>query len=170
MIQKNTANPIEKREAGNNKKSPWQMQDSTSGKWLFKMQIVVSSLVGWLSATPEIVDGSLCVWVSSDKADQKVHVKLLLKGFLLTEKLEWHPGWEHSTFCFTAIEEYKGGWDGFPPLQYRGISFCEHRVLMSYILQVRSASLCLQPCKFSCLGGKLLSPISFKDLLSFSCL
>lgn len=31
-MQMNTANTTEKREAGNNKELPWQMQDNTSGK------------------------------------------------------------------------------------------------------------------------------------------
>lgn len=77
------------------------------------MQIIFSSLVGWLSVTAELVDGSLCFCVSSDKADKKMHMELLPKGLLLTKQLEWQPDWEHSMFCLAATVECKSGWDGF---------------------------------------------------------
>lgn len=144
------------------------------------MQIVFSSLVGWLSATPEIVDGSLCVWVSSDKADKKMHLELLPKGLLLTEQLEWHPGWEYSTFCHWEVQRWLGWLSSEnQPGKYStetslSVStgcwchmYCKLKVLLCVCRLANSAVWEANSCRLSALKNCFLSPAHNYSYLHF---
>lgn len=109
-MQTNTANTIGKREAGNKEESPWQMQDNTSGKQRLKMQIIFSSVAGRVSATPELVDGSLYFRVSSDKADNKNACGGFARRSSWPSSLSDTPA---GNVARPISQQHKSGWDGF---------------------------------------------------------
>lgn len=146
------------------------------------MQIIFSSVVGWLSAMSELVDGNLCFCFSSDEADKMMRVEFLPKGLLSAEQLEWHPDWEHSTFCLAATEKHESGWDGFP-LKISLVNTAQRGLLLWELdddvmcTTSQSTPFYLQSCKFSwlserqtCLLSALLQKSAFSLLLVIAAL